>query len=182
MTPSTHFEIPIETQVQNGPQFEPLPHVPCRPIAPFPSPAAAPKNTDVEGPFQSSMLELNRMKSGSKLLAVLVSLTVNLAILAAPVFAGLYFTDTLNLKQFETTVLVAPPPPPPPPPAPAAIAAKAPPARRVFEHAGKLLAPTAIPRKVAEIKETPLSPDGAGGLLGGVPGGVAGGSMGGVVA
>jgi hypothetical protein len=56
------------------------------------------KNSNVEGPFQSSMLELNRMRSGSKLFDVLVSLTVNLAILAAPVFAGLYFTDTLNLK------------------------------------------------------------------------------------
>jgi protein TonB len=140
-------------------------------------------NRFVEGSFQSSMIEMNRMKSGSKFLDILISLTLNVAVLSAPIFAGLYFTDSLNLKQFESTFLVAPPPPPPHPPAPAALAAKAPPTRRVFEHAGRLLAPTAIPKEVAEIREAPLPSDidGAGGMLGGVPGGVAGGSMGGVI-
>lgn len=57
------------------------------------------------------------------------------------------------------------------------------PARRVFENAGKLVAPSLIPKNVAEIKEAPLPPDidGGGGVSGGVPGGVAGGSMGGVI-
>ena len=183
MTPSTLAECRPETEVLEAPQIESLPNETCIPIASFPPAAAAPRNRFIEGSFHSSLIEMNRMNSGSKLFDILVSLTINLAVLAAPVLAGLYFTDTLNMKQFASTFLVAPPPPPPPPPAPAVMTAKAPPTRRVFEHAGKLLAPTAIPRNVAEIKEAPLpgDTDGADGMLGGVPGGVPGGTMGGVI-
>src|SRR6202008_4316797 len=73
-----------------------------------------------EGSFHSSMLEFNQMKSSSRLLDTLISLTVNTCLLIAPLFLGLYFTDSLDMKQFASTFLVAPPPPPPPPPAPAA--------------------------------------------------------------
>jgi protein TonB len=45
---------------------------------------------------------------------------------------------------------------------------------------GKLIAPTVIPRQVAEIKEAPLESDSFGGVAGAVPGGVAGGVPGGV--
>lgn len=183
MTASTQVELPPETQVQEAPKIERFPATARKPVPAMPAATATPRTRFVEGSFQSSMIELNRMNSGSKFFDILISLTMNLAVLTAPILAGLYFTDTLNLKQFETTFLVAPPPPPPPPPAPAVTAAKAPPARRVFEHAGKLLAPTAIPKNVAEIKEAPLPSDaeGADGILGGVPGGVAGGTMGGVI-
>lgn len=183
MTPSTLAECRPETEVLEAPQVESFPPETSIPVAPLPPAAAAPRDRFVEGSFRSSMIELNRMNSGSKLLDILISLTMNLAVLAAPIFAGLYFTDTLNLKQFESTFLVAPPPPPPPPPAPAVVTAKVAPSRRVFEHAGKLLAPTTIPRNVAEIKEAPLPGDveGADGMLGGVPGGVPGGTMGGVI-
>jgi periplasmic protein TonB len=93
--------------------------------------------------------------------------------------AGLIYTDTLNLRQFETTFLMAPPPPPP---APAAPLVKAAPVHRVFENAGKLIAPTMVPKNIADIKEAPLPPDfDGGGVVGGLPGGVAGGSMGGVI-
>ena len=186
MTPSTQVELATEPEVQNAPhQVESFRTAIAvhRPIPSTPDAALAPRHRIVEGSFQSSMIELNRMSGGSKFFDILISLTMNLTILAAPIVAGLYFTDTINLKQFESTFLVAPPPPPPPPPAPAVVAAKAPPTRRVFENAGKLLAPTAIPKNVAEIKEAPLPADAdlAGGILGGVPGGVAGGSMGGVI-
>ncbi len=83
-----------------------------------------------------------------------------------------------------TSFLVAPPPPPPPPPPPAA----APPVKvvkvipRQFD-AGKLMAPKAIPKEVATIKEEELPPvtSGVAGVVGGVPGGVAGGTPGGVL-
>jgi protein TonB len=129
------------------------------------------------------MLELNRMKSASKVVDFLISLTLNLTLISGPLLAGLYFTDTINMKRFASTFLIAPPPPPPPPPAPAVAAVKSPPTHKVFENSGKLLAPIAIPQKVAEIKEAPLPPDadGWGGVPGGVPGGVAGGSIGGVL-
>jgi periplasmic protein TonB len=183
MTPSTQVELPPERAVQDTSQVEPVQTAPRRPLLSVPVLAAASHNRIVEGSFQSSLIEMNRMNSGSKLLDILISLTMNVAILAAPILAGLYFTDTINLRQLESTFLVAPPPPPPPPPAPAMMAAKAPANHRVFEHAGKLLAPTAIPRNVAEIREAPLPADvgGSDGVLGGVPGGVAGGTMGGVI-
>lgn len=183
MTPSTLVECRPETEVLEAPQVESFPNETTIPFATLPPAVVAPRDRFVEGSFRSSMLELNRMDRGSKLFDILISLTMNLAVLAAPILAGLYFTDTLNLKQFESTVLVAPPPPPPPPPAPAVMTAKAAPSRRVFEHAGKLLAPTVIPRNVAEIKEAPLpgEADAGDGILGGVPGGVPGGTMGGVI-
>ena len=46
---------------------------------------------------------------------------------------------------------------------------------------GKLLAPTAIPAKIAMIKEDELPPDVGIGVAGGVPGGVPGGQAGGVI-
>jgi len=117
----------------------------------------------------------------SRPLDLLISLLINLMILTAPVFAGLYFTDTLNLKQLDSTFLVAPPPPPPPPPT-APTVVKVIPRHKVFENAGRLVAPAVIPKTIAEIKEAPLPPDAdGGGVAGGVPGGVAGGTMGGVL-
>jgi protein TonB len=125
------------------------------------------------------MIENNHIKSSSKTVDFLIALTVNAVILAGPILAGLIYTDTLNLRQFETTFLMAPPPPPP---APAAPLVKAAPVHRVFENAEKLIAPTVVPKTIADIKEAPLPPDfEAGGTVGGVPGGVAGGSMSGVI-
>lgn len=127
------------------------------------------------------MLEYNRMKSGLRLRDTLISLAVNTCLWVAPVFAGLYFTDSLDLRQFASTFLVAPPPPPPPPPA-AAPLIQAAPVHGVFEKSGKLVAPNVVPKGIAMLKEAPI-PDveGVGGLAAGVPGGVAGGSMGGVL-
>jgi periplasmic protein TonB len=183
MVPSTHIEVTSEpeakkTSTVETPVLEPrtakrLTSHPKRKITQRPE----------EGSFQSSLIEYNRMASSSRLVDVIFSLAVNLAILSAPILTGLYFTDTINLKQLESTFLVAPPPPPPPPPAPAAVVVKAAAPRRVFESAGKLIAPSVIPQKIALIKEVPLPPsiEGTGGVPGGVPGGVAGGSMGGVI-
>ena len=63
--------------------------------------------------FQSSMIENNRIKSSSKTMDFLIALTENAVILTGPILAGLIYTDTLNLKQFQNTFLMAPPPPPP---------------------------------------------------------------------
>ena len=53
--------------------------------------------------------------------------------------------------------------------------------KRVFTAGGKLLAPTAIPEKIAMLKEEALPPDVGAGVSGGVPGGVPGGQLGGVL-
>ncbi|MGB7728067.1 MAG: energy transducer TonB [Candidatus Acidiferrum sp.] len=178
MTPSIHIEAPPDQKIKPGKKPE-TNVVESKKIAVEP---ALPKTArPADGSFQGSMLEYNRMKSGSRLRNTLISLTVNTCLLVAPVFAGLYFTDSLDLRQFASTFLVAPPPPPPPPPA-AAPLIKAAPVHRVFENSGKLVAPTVVPKEIAMLKEAPI-PDveGVGGVAGGVPGGVAGGSMGGVL-
>ena len=181
MAPSIYTEVPLEVEVKKTEHSE-TPVLEPRKAGQAPARVARPTRiVREEGSFQSSVLEYNRMAGTSRPVDFLISLLINLSILAAPVFAGLYFTDSINLKQFAQTFLVAPPPPPPPPPA-APTVVKVMPPHKVFENAGKLVAPTVIPKTIADIKESPLPPDVDGnGVAGGVPGGVAGGSMGGVI-
>jgi len=127
------------------------------------------------------LLEQNPMRTGSKAVDVAISVTMHIILIGTPILLGLFFTDTINIKQFASTMLVAPPPPPPPPPPAAAAVIKVAPQKRVFMSGGKLLAPTVIPKEIAQIKEAPLEPDSFGGVAGGVPGGVPGGQMGGVI-
>lgn len=113
----------------------------------------------------------------------LLSVGVHLAVLAALIIIPLYFTQTLNVKAFQTTWLEAPPPPapPPPPPAPAIAVRSVEPVPHVIET-GKLTAPRVIPKQVAILKEAPPPPDaGTEAVVGGVPGGVPGGQVGGVL-
>jgi uncharacterized protein YlaI len=88
----------------------------------------------------------------------LISSFIHVVILGGPILAGLYYTDTLDLKEFTTTLLVAPPPPRPPPPAPAAGVVKAQTPKRVFMNGGKFVVPIVILKKIAEIKEAALEP------------------------
>lgn len=104
------------------------------------------------------LLESQRFRGGSKTTEVLLALLLHVALIAGPIVAGLYYTDTINLKQFATTFLVAPPPPPPPP-AVAVGVAKSQLSKRVFIREGKLLAPTYIPKQVAQLKEAPIEAD-----------------------
>ena len=163
-------------EASSSTEFLPLPEQP---------PRSNGSKSDVDVPvpvrqlFQSALIEQNRITPGSRALEVTVSVILHVAILGAPILASLYFTDTLNLKQFTATMLVAPPPPPPPPPA--AVVIKAVPVHRVFMNQGKLVAPRYVPEKVAEIKEAPMPEDNGAGVAGGVIGGVPGGQMGGVI-
>lgn len=133
------------------------------------------------GFLRDVLLENHHLENSrkSKLLDLLVVILLHVALIGGPILAGLYFTDTLNLQAYYKTMIVGPPPPPPPPPAPAIAAVKTPP-KRVFMNQGKLVAPTYIPRQVANIREEPIAPDNFG-VEGGVPGGVPGGQMGGVI-
>jgi protein TonB len=133
--------------------------------------------------FSESLLEMSTTRPGRRTFDFIASLFVHSLLVAALLLIPLYFTEAIDLKQFTQTFLVAPPPPPPPPPpaAPAIVKVASAP-RRVFTAGGKLLAPTAIPAKVAMIKEEELPPDVGGvGVVGGVPGGVPGGQVGGVI-
>jgi len=129
--------------------------------------------------FKSALIEQNRIPGSKRAMDAAVSILLHVAILSGPILASLYFTDTINLKQFAATMLVAPPPPPPPPP-PATSVVRVAPTRRVFMNQGKLIAPRYVPEKIANIKEAPIEED-MGGLAGGIPGGVPGGQLGGVI-
>jgi protein TonB len=127
------------------------------------------------------LLEENHIRSGSRTLSGAVAALLHVGIIAGVVLAGLYFADPLNVKQYASMILVAPPPPPPPPPPATGAVIKPRVVHQTFLSAGKLLAPTVIPKHIAEIKEAPLAPDSFSGVAGGVPGGVPGGQMGGVL-
>jgi protein TonB len=130
--------------------------------------------------FASALIEQNHITGRSRALDVAISVVLHITIIGMPVLASLYYTDTINLKQFAATMLVAPPPPAPPPP-PASAVMKRVPVHRVFMKEGRLVAPRYVPEKVAELKETPIPEDTGAGVAGGVPGGVPGGQIGGVI-
>lgn len=156
-------------------------------MIPLPNPAAKGKARPLEDqgeikpafPFSKAvLLDENRFKSGSRALRLAVSILLHVTVITVPILIGLFFTDTINIKQYAAAMLVAPPPPPPPATGGMIRAAAA---RPRFISSGKLFAPTVIPRQIAEIKEAPLEPESDGGVVGGVPGGVPGGQMGGVI-
>lgn len=113
------------------------------------------------------------------------SLVVHAIVISLLILAPLYFTDSLDLKAFQTTWLVAPAPPPPPPPAAPAIQRTSfKPLARLLQGS-KIMAPSVIPRRVVILKEAAPPPDEGvgvpGGVIGGVPGGEAGGVLGGII-
>jgi hypothetical protein len=173
VAPSASAEQPLQEEVVGRKTIEP---------APAPSPGARGKvraredHRAIEPAFEFSkavLLEENRFKTGSRELKLSVSVLLHVAVITLPIFVGLFFTDTINIKQYALAMLVAPPPPPPRPAATAIL--KAAPSRARFITAGKLFAPTVIPRQIAEVKEAPTEPESfGGGVQGGVPGGVPG--------
>ncbi len=152
-------------------------------------PARNPKPKKIESPKQESrdtfveaMLESPCEYKPRNPLEWIVSLIVHGLVIAALIIAPLYFTQSLDLKAFQSTWLVTPAPPPPaPPPAPAMMTRTVKSVVRLMQG-GKMMAPTVIPKQVAIIKEAPLPPDtDVDGVVGGVPGGIPGGQMGGVL-
>jgi protein TonB len=134
--------------------------------------------------FSEALLEMSSTRSPRRTGDLFISILFHSFVLLVLLLPPLYFTDTIDLKGFAQTFLVAPPPPPPPAPM-AQTVTKAETPRRVFTSGGKLLAPSAIPQRVVILKEDPLPPDitsgVAGGVLGGVPGGQMGGVLGGII-
>ena len=113
---------------------------------------------------------------------VLLSFVGQIMMVGVLILIPLIFTDTLP-RTTLTMFLSAPPPPPPPPPPAAPV--KVIPVKiipRQFD-AGRLMAPKAIPKEIAMIKEEELPPptSGAVGVVGGVPGGTPGGVIGGII-
>jgi protein TonB len=127
------------------------------------------------------LLEENHIRTGSRMLSGAIAVLLHVVIIGGPILAGLYYTDSINIKQFTSAMLVAPPPPPPPPPPAIGEVTKPKVVRHMLMNAGKLITPTVIPKHIVEIKEAPLVQDSLAGVVGGVPGGVPGGQLGGVL-
>jgi periplasmic protein TonB len=113
---------------------------------------------------------------------VALSFGLQIILIGVAILIPLIYTDTLP-RTTLTSFLVAPPPPPPPPPPPAAAPVKVVKVIPRQFDAGRLMAPKAIPKQIAIIKEEELPPSigGGAGVVGGVPGGVPGGTPGGVM-
>ena len=133
--------------------------------------------------FEDSLLESGGRMQKRSPWTTAVSFLFQAFLIGILVLIPLIYTEALP-KQQLMTFLVAPPPPPPPPPPPAAAPVIAKPVHVQSElDNGQLRTPTAIPKKIAMIKEEEAPPpsSGMGGVVGGVPGGMTGGQMGGVI-
>ncbi|MFZ3331701.1 MAG: energy transducer TonB [Candidatus Acidiferrales bacterium] len=132
--------------------------------------------------FMNALLELPSECEPRNPLEWACSVLLHFIVIASLIIAPLYFTDAINLKDFQNTWVAAPAPPgPPPPPAAAPQVQRAAPSVSRLIQGGRMMAPRVIPKKIAIIKEDPLPPEPAGGVIGGVPGGVPGGTLGGVL-
>jgi protein TonB len=118
----------------------------------------------------------------NKTWTVMVSFVAQIGLVIVAILIPMIYYEALPRTQL-TSFLVAPPPPPPPPPPPAAQPIKVVKVIPRQFDAGKLMAPKAVPKDIAIIKEEELPPPSSGviGVVGGVPGGVAGGTAGGII-
>src|SRR3981189_3604909 len=113
--------------------------------------------------------------------SVFVSFGIQVGFIIVAVLIPLIYNEVLPKTQL-TSFLVAPPPPPPPPPPPAAAPVKVVKVVPRQFDAGKLMAPTTLPKNITDIKEEEAPPPSASaGVQGGIPGGVAGGTPGGLL-
>jgi protein TonB len=131
--------------------------------------------------FAEAMLENSATKPGRRLSDFVVSAAVELLLLATLLLLPLYFTQAIDVQQFDKTLLVVPPPPAPPPPRALARSVASKP--RVMSVVGKLVMPRAIPHQVARLTEQLDGNDATAEIVpgDGVPGGVPGGQPGGVI-
>jgi protein TonB len=114
-------------------------------------------------------------------LTVFISTVFQMLLLGIMILIPLIYTEALPKAMLTTFLVAPPPPPPPPPPAAAPVVQRVKPMARLMQ-AGKLQAPTAIPKNVTVFKEEEPPPDmGGAGVVGGVPGGIPGGQSGGVL-
>ena len=134
--------------------------------------------------FAEAMLENSSTKPPRRAADFLVSATVQTILVIGVLALPFYFTEALDIHQFNKTLLAAPPPA-----APLAAARPAAPKRNAISVERHFEAPRVIPSQVARVAEEPggndlesaaLPGEGVpGGVPGGIPGGLAGGVLGG---
>jgi periplasmic protein TonB len=144
----------------------------------LPPPQSSPRNQI----FSEAMLEHSTTRHRRSPRQWALSFFIHFAILSVLLIVPLYFTQGIDMKRMEVTLLVAPLPPmaaPPPPPPALARVVHTPP--KVFTP-GKLTAPTFIPKAVPATASDAAPPEESfAGSMGGVTGGIPGGQIGGIV-
>jgi protein TonB len=131
--------------------------------------------------FAEALLENSTARQRRSPMDWALSFIVHFSVLALLIFLPLFFSQGLDMKRLQTTLLIAPMPPmAPAPPAPPSIAKAPRVAPRVLTP-GKLTAPTFIPKviPVATADAAPPEVSMTAGM-GAVPGGVLGGQIGGI--
>jgi periplasmic protein TonB len=133
--------------------------------------------------FAEAMLENSPTRPPRRIADFVVSGTVQVLLVGVLLVVPLYFTDALALDTHQLNPTLLAPAPPSAPPPPAAPTRSVVPKRSALAVAGKLLAPTVIPHRIAQLSEEPDASDLAPAILpgDGVPGGVPGGQLGGVL-
>ena len=151
-------------------------HAPKRSVV-LPAPEIARPNRV----FAEALLENSTTRQRRSPMDWAFSFFIHFAILVLLLFLPLYFSQGIDMKRLETTLLVAPMPPmAPAPPPPASAARVVHVAPKVFTP-GKLTAPTFIPKAVPTASTDSAPPQEAfAGAMGAVPGGVPGGMIGGI--
>src|SRR5579864_8677678 len=121
----------------------------------LPPPNIAPQNHV----FAEALLENSTTRQRRSPMDWAVSFLIHFAVLLLLLFLPLYFSQGIDMKRLETTLLVAPMPPmAPAPPAPPSVARMVHVAPKVFTP-GKLTAPTYIPKAVAVVSNDAAPPD-----------------------
>jgi protein TonB len=131
--------------------------------------------------FAEALLEHSSTRQRRSPMDLAISFIVHFAILTLLLFIPLYFSQGIDMKRLETTLLIAPMPPmAPAPPPPASMTRAVHVAPKVFTP-GKLTAPTFIPKAVPTASTDAAPPEETfNSSMGGVPGGVPGGQIGGI--
>jgi len=140
--------------------------------------------------FAEAMLENSPTRPPRRVGDFVVSAAVQFLFLAVLLLVPLYFSEAIDVHQFNKLLLVVPPRAPAPPP-PLTSSRSVAPKRRGLSVTGELVVPRVIPHQVARLTEEPEGNDlaaaiapgeaVAGGVPGGVPGGVIGGALSGAV-
>ncbi len=140
--------------------------------------------------FAEAMLENSPTRPPRRVGDFVVSAAVQSLFLAVLLLIPLYFSEAIDVHQFNKLLLVVPPHAQAPPP-PLTSSRSVAPKRRASSVTGKMVVPRVIPHQVARLTEEPegndlaaaIAPGGgvAGGVPGGVPGGVIGGALSGAV-
>jgi protein TonB len=142
-----------------------------------------PKITQENHVFAEASLEDSTTPQRRSPMDWAVSFLSHFAILLLLLFLPLCFSQGIDMKRLETTLLVAPMPPmAPAPPAPPSVPRMIHVAPKAFTP-GKLTAPTFIPKAVPAASSDAAPPEetfaaGASGVPGGLPGGQIGGMPG----